>query len=80
MNEEVSALEENLTWVITDLPSGKKAIGSKWLYKTKFLPDGGVDRYKARLVTLGNKQKYGIDYVETFALVAKLTTVRFFLL
>ena len=76
MNEELCALEDNLTWIITDLPPGKKAIGNKWLYKTKYLPNGNIERYKARLVVLGNKQKYGIDYVETFAPMAKLTTVR----
>lgn len=76
MNEELRALEENLTWVVTELPQRKKAIGNKWLYKKKFLPDGSVERYKDRLVILGNKQKYGIDYVETFASVSKLTTVR----
>ena len=76
MNEELSALEQNNTWVITNLLLRKKAIGSKWLFKTKYLPNGSIERYKVRLVVLGNKQQYGIDYVETFALVAKLTTVR----
>ena len=76
MNEEISTLENNHTWVITDLSPNKKAIGSKWLFKTKYLPDGNIERYKARLVIMGNKRQYGIDYVETFATVAKLTTVR----
>lgn len=40
------------------------------------MPDGTIDKYKSRLVILGNKQKYGVDYAETFAPVAKLTTVR----
>lgn len=43
--------------------------------KTKFKADGSIDKYKARLVVLGCKQKFGIDYVKTFALVAKMTTV-----
>lgn len=76
VNEELSALEENQTWDITTLPPGKKPIGTKWLFKTKYLPDGSVERYKARLVVLGNKQTLGIDYAENFALVSKLTTFR----
>lgn len=51
-------------------------IGSKWLYKTKFNPDGTILKHKARLVILGNKQQYGLDYHETFAPVAKITIMR----
>lgn len=76
MDNELRALEVNDTWVITDLPKGKKAIDSKWLYKTKYKPDGSIDRLKARLVILGCRQKYGVDYTETVAPVAKMTTVR----
>jgi len=70
------ALEENETWEVTDLPKGKTAIGCKWLYKTKFKPSGMIERCKSRLVVLGNKQQHGIDYAETFAPVAQITTVR----
>lgn len=76
MNEELQALENNQTWVITELPPGKTAIGCKWLFKTKFFPNGSIERYKSRLVILGNHQKFGVDYKETFAPVAKMTTVR----
>ncbi|KAL8117699.1 hypothetical protein AgCh_015538 [Apium graveolens] len=76
MNEELSALESNDIWEITSLPPGKVAIGCKWLFKTKFRPNGTVERHKSRLVILGCRQKYGEDYLETFAPVAKMSTVR----
>ena len=76
MNEELDALEHNKTWEITTLPPGKVAIGCKWLYKTKYNADGSVERYKSRLVVMGNRQKFGVDYEQTFAHVAKMATVR----
>lgn len=76
MNTELAALELNQTWTLTTLPPNKKAIGCKWIYKTKYKADGTMDRKKARLVILGCHQIYGEDYAETFAPVAKLTTLR----
>ncbi|OWM91419.1 hypothetical protein CDL15_Pgr017337 [Punica granatum] len=73
---ELSALERNGTWVIVDLPAGKKAIGCKWLYKVKRKANGSIERYKARLVTKGYTQIEGLDFDETFAPVAKLVSVR----
>ncbi|PNX60707.1 chloroplastic group IIA intron splicing facilitator CRS1 chloroplastic-like, partial [Trifolium pratense] len=79
MQQEIQALESNGTWTFEPLPPGKKAIGCKWVYKIKYHSDGSVERFKARLVILGNNQIEGLDYNETFAPVAKMVTVRMFL-
>ena len=72
---------KNGTWSLCDLPPGKKAIGTKWVYKfrcSKFTckPDGSVERYKARLVAKGYAQEKGIDFFEeTFAPTCCMTTI-----
>ncbi|KAL4291205.1 hypothetical protein GQ457_14G013760 [Hibiscus cannabinus] len=73
---ELDALEKIATWTLTTLPPGKKAVGCKWIFVIKYNSNGSIRRYKARLVTKGFTQTHGIDYIETFAPVAKLNTVR----
>ncbi|KAL0345579.1 UNVERIFIED_CONTAM: Retrovirus-related Pol polyprotein from transposon TNT 1-94 [Sesamum radiatum] len=79
MNDELAALEKNHTWEVVELPKGKKAIGSKWVYKVKHKPDGSIDRYKTLLVAKGYNQIKGIDYIDRFSPVAKAVTVRILL-
>lgn len=76
---ELLALEENQTWDVVTCPPSVKPLGSKFVFTIKLRSDGSIDRYKARLVVLGNKQEFGLDYEETFAPVAKMTTVRIIL-
>lgn len=53
MNTEIQALEVNNTWILTDLPQHKTAIGCKWVYKIKHKSYGSIKRCKARLVARG---------------------------
>ena len=76
---EYRSLMKNETWELVPLPPGRKAISSKWIWKVKETIDGFIERYKARLVAKGFLQKYGIDFEETFAPVAKFVSIRIIL-
>nr|GFA52439.1 putative ribonuclease H-like domain-containing protein [Tanacetum cinerariifolium] len=65
--------------VLVDLPHGKRAIGTKWVFKNKKDERGIVVTNKARLVVQGHTQEDRIDYEEVFAPVARIEAIRLFL-
>jgi hypothetical protein len=76
MTEEYQSVIKNDVWEIVPRPKNKDVVSSKWLYKIKHAVDGSIEKHKARFVAHGFSQKEGIDYEETFALVARYTSIR----
>ncbi|GJX71912.1 putative ribonuclease H-like domain-containing protein, partial [Tanacetum coccineum] len=66
-------------WILVNLPNGKRAIGTKWVFRNKKNERGIVIRNKARLVAQGYTQEQGIDYDEVFAPIARIEAIRLFL-
>ncbi|GJR07217.1 zinc finger, CCHC-type containing protein [Tanacetum coccineum] len=79
MEIELDSINKNNTWTLTTLPPDQKAIGLKWVFKTKRDAEGKIIKYKARLVAKGYVQEQGIDFDEVFAPVARIETVRLIL-
>nr|GFC06085.1 hypothetical protein [Tanacetum cinerariifolium] len=78
MQEELLQFKMQKVWILVDLPYGKRAIGTKWVYRNKKDERGIVIRNKARLVAQGHTQEEGIDYEEVFAPVARIEAIRLF--
>ena len=66
---------KNQMWELVDLPSGAKHIGYKWIFKRKYLLDGSIEKYKARLVAKVFSQKQNVDYFDTFAPVTRISSI-----
>jgi hypothetical protein len=72
MQSEMDAVEKNCTWELADLPRGHNAITLKWVFKLKRDETGAIVKHKARLVARDFVQREGIDFDDTFALVARI--------
>jgi hypothetical protein len=76
MVKEYDSIVRNDVWDVVPRLVGKSVVTSKWLYKTKIATDGSVEKHKARFVARGFSQIEGVDYDETFAPVARYTSIR----
>ncbi|GKB98907.1 retrovirus-related pol polyprotein from transposon TNT 1-94 [Tanacetum coccineum] len=70
---------KNGVWILVDLPFGKKAIGTKWVFRNKRDKRSIVVKNKARLIAQGHRQEEGIDYDEVLQPVARIEAIRLFL-
>ncbi|GKA10563.1 zinc finger, CCHC-type containing protein [Tanacetum coccineum] len=76
INDELDSILGNNTWVLADLPPGCKPLGCKWIFQRKLKVDGTIEKFKARLAIQGFRQKSRIDYFNTYAPVARISTIR----
>nr|GEV54705.1 hypothetical protein [Tanacetum cinerariifolium] len=79
MNTKMQSMKDNQVWVLVDLPPNGRTVGSKWVFKKKTDIDGNVHTFKAHLVAKGYTQTYGVDYRETFSLIADTRAIRILL-
>ena len=76
MVEEYDSIVRNNVWDVVPRPKNKSDVSSHWLYKVKQAADGSVEKHKTRFVARGFSQVNGIDYDETFSLVARYSSIR----
>ena len=76
VNDKIDSLLYNNTQTIVNLPSSSKVVGCKWVFKRKYNGDGSIQTFKVRLVVKGFGQKERIHYFDTYALMARITSIR----
>ncbi|KAK1587175.1 hypothetical protein Q3G72_010365 [Acer saccharum] len=75
MTDEFEALQRNHTWTFALVRDNMNIVGSKWVFRTKFNPDGSIIKHKVRLVAKGFHQTASLDFFDTYSLVVKPSTI-----
>lgn len=76
MQKEMKTLIENKTWEVVTILQELHLVSLKWVFTIKYKLDGCIERYKTHLVAKGFSQRYMIDYLETFTPIAKMNTIK----
>ena len=76
MVEEYESIVNYSVWEVVPRPIDKSVVGSRWIFKVKHASNGSIEKYKAKFVAKGYSQVEGIDYEETFAIVATYSSIR----
>ena len=76
MQEEFKSSQENETWELVRLPSKRKLVQCKWLYRNNIDSDSSYVKYNSSFFSKGLSQFHGVDYIDTFAPIAKMDSMR----
>ena len=79
IESELKSLADARTWEVVERPRGVNVVGCKWVFKIKRNAAGEIDKYKAQLVAKGYSQVQGVDYNDTYAPIAHLSSLHMIL-